>query len=188
MNKELKNKIYNEYLKCWDERMAKFCTKEIGDAIETSLGIVKIEKRRIQNSFWFGYSDCGQGLSYEANEERMENIENRKYKYFKRKNLEDLIETIENLKTSNFVYVYPVCYADTPIDLFKVKIAKYDLLQEGEKPYRNLDCSYIPVATNVREDIIKMYERFLAHETKRVDNYVKRFGKNITINSYWIDR
>ena len=126
MNKELKNKIYNEYLKCWNDRMAKFCTKEIGDAIETSLGIVKIEKRRIQNSFWFGYSDCGQGLSYEANNERMENIENRKYKYFKRKNLEDLIETIENLKTSNFVYVYPVCYGDTPIDLFKVKIAKYD--------------------------------------------------------------
>ena len=44
MNKELKNKIYNEYLKCWDEKMAKFCTKEIGEAIETSLGIVKIEK------------------------------------------------------------------------------------------------------------------------------------------------
>ena len=118
----------------------------------------------------------------------MENIENRKYKYFKRKNLEDLIETVEKLKTSNFIYVYPVCYGDTPIDLFRVKIAKYDLLQEGEKPYRNLDCSYIPVTSNVREEIVKMYEKFLVHETKRVENYVKRFGKNITINSYWIDR
>ena len=188
MNKELKNKIYNEYLKCWNERMAKYCTGEIADAIETPIGIVKIVKRRIQNSFWFGYSDCGQGLSYEANEERMENIENRKYKYFKRKNLEDLIETIENLKTSNFVYVYPVCYGDTPINLYKIEIGKYDKIAEGEKPYRNLDCAYIPLTGETKDAVIKMYEKFLIHETKRVENYVKRFGKNITIRSYWIDR
>lgn len=188
MNKELKNKIYNEYLKCWNERMAKYCTSKVADAIETPIGIVKIEKRRIQNSFWFGYSDCGQGLSYEENEERMENIENRKYKYFKRKNLEDLIETIEKLKTSNFVYVYPVCYSDIPINLYEIEIGKYDKIAEGEKPYRKLDCSYIPLTAETKDAVIKMYEKFLVHETKRVENYVKRFGKKITINSYWIDR
>lgn len=188
MNKEIKNKIYNEYLKCWDEKMAKFCTNEIVEAIETSLGIIAIEKRRIQNSFWFGYSDCGQGVSYEENEERMENTENRKYKYFKRKNLEDLIETIENLKTSNFVYVYPECYGNTPINLYKIEIRKYDKIAEGVKPYRNLDCSYIPLTGETKEAVIKMYEKFLIHETKRVENYVKRFGKKITIKSYWIDR
>lgn len=188
MNKELKNKIYNEYLKCWDDRMAKFCTGEIADAIETTIGIVKIEKRRIENNFWFGYSDCGQGLSYEENNKRMESVEDRKYKYFKRKNLEDLIETIEKLKTSEFVYIYPVCYGDTPINLYKIEIAKYDKIAEGEKPYRKLDCSYIHLTGETKDAVIKMYEKFLIHETKRVENYVKRFGKNITINSYWIDR
>jgi len=83
MNKELKTKIYNEYLKCWDDKMAKFCTSKIADAIETPIGIVKIEKRRIENSFWFSYSECGQGLSYEENNSRIENIKKRKYEYFK---------------------------------------------------------------------------------------------------------
>ena len=65
---------------------------------------------------------------------------------------------------------------------------KYDKIAEGEKPYRKLDCSYIPLTAETKDAVIKMYEKFLVHETKRVENYVKRFGKKITINSYWIDR
>ena len=188
MNKELKNKIYNEYLKYWDDKMAKFCTKEIWEALEVNGMIVVAEKPELQTSFYFGYSDIGQGLSYEENNIRIEQVKKHKDEYFTEKNTEGLTKIIDNLLTMPFVYVYPMLYGDTPINLFHLEFAKYDLIQDGKRPYRNMDIKYRVLTMEERKTIVKMYERMLEKQTKRVQNYLKRFSKNISVNTYWIDR
>ena len=188
MNKELKNKIYGEYLKYWDEKMAKFCTKEICEALEVNGMIVVAEKPELQTSFYFGYSDMGQGLSYEENNVRTEQVKKHKDEYFTEKNTEGLTKIIDNLLTMPFVYVYPAVYGDTPINLFQLKFGKYDLIQDGERPYRNMNIEYRVLTMEERKAIVKMYERMLEKQTKRVQNYLKRFSKKISVNTYWIDR
>lgn len=190
MNKELKNKILCEYLKGWnnDTRMAEFCTKGIWDAIEVNGLLVVGKKPDLQTSFWFGYSDFGQGLSYEENNIRTERISNHKDKYFIQKNTEQLNNIIDKLMSAPFVYVYPEMYGNTPLALYELKFAKYDLLQEGERPYRGSDIEYRVLTAEERKNIVKMYERMLEKQTKRVQNYLKRFSKNISVNTYWIDR
>lgn len=188
MNKELKNKIYNEYLKYWDDKMAKFCTKEIWEALEVNGMIVVAEKPELQTSFYFGYSDMGQGLSYEENNVRTEQVKKHKDEYFTEKNTEGLTKIIDNLLTMPFVYVYPAVYGDTAINLFQLKFGKYDLIQDGERPYRNMSIEYRVLTMDERKAIVKMYERMLEKQTKRVQNYLKRFSKNISVNTYWIDR
>lgn len=190
MNKVLKEKIYNEYLKCWNADMATFCTKGICDGVEFPWGIFVASKPDIKKEFYFGYSDCGQGLSFEENNNRMEEVERNKTRYFIEQNIEPLNNIIDKLRNSHFVYVYNVCYGDTPINLFVHKFSSYDLLQEGETPYRNksINAGYRELTMDEREKLITFYEGMIEKHTKRVLNYVKRFSKNISIHSYWIDR
>lgn len=190
MKKELKSRILNEYLKGWhnDTRMAEFCTKGIWDAIEVNGLLVVGKKPDLQTDFWFGYSDVGQGLSYEENNIRTERIGNHKDKYFIHKNTEDLNRIIENLTASPFVYVYPKVYGDTPIDLYQLKFAKYNLIEEGERPYRGMNIDYRPLTMDERKIIITMYEAMLDKQIKRIKNYLKRFANCISVNTYWIDR
>ena len=190
MNKVLKEKINKEFLKYWNSDMATFCTKGIADGVEFPWGIFIINKPSIKKEFYFGYSDCGQGLSYEENNDRMDTVSRNKIRYFIEQNIEPLNKTIENLKTSHFVYVYNVCYGDTPLGLYQVKFANYNLIAEGETPYRNkqINAGYRELTKEEREILIKFYEGFIEKHTKRVLNYAKRFGNNISISSYWIDR
>jgi hypothetical protein len=190
MNKELKNRIHAEYSKAWDERMADFCTKQLWDAIDVNGKLVVGKKPDLQSEFYFGYSDCGQGLSFEENNDRMDTVSRNKIRYFIEQNIEPLNKIVEKFKTSYFVYVYNVCYGDTPIGLYEAKFANYNLLAEGETPYRNkqIKAEYRELTKQERETLIKFYEGFIEKHTKRVLNYAKRFGNNISINSYWIDR
>lgn len=188
MNKDLKNKIYTEYKKCWDERMATFCTKGISNAVEIDGGIFVVGKLNIQKDFYFGYSDMGQGLSYEDNNARIEAAEKEKIAYFIKRNTREIDNIIDNLHTSQFVFLYNVCYADIPINLFKHKTSNYDLILNDEKPYRNLDCEYRRATKEERAAIIKLYEDVRENFVKRLMNYLNRYSNKITFNSYWIDR
>ena len=76
--------------------MAKFCTKEIWDALEVNGMIVVAEKPELQTSFYFGYCDMGQGLSYEENNIRTEQVKKHEDEYFTERNTEGLTKIIDN--------------------------------------------------------------------------------------------
>lgn len=188
MNKELKNRIYGEYSKAWDARMADFCTKQLWDAIDVNGKLVVGKKPDLQSEFYFGYSDCGQGLSYEENNARIEAYEDEKKRYFLEKNIKPIEDIIDNLINCPFVYVYKKVYGDTPLDLYNLHFARFDVKYEGLKPYRGLDIEYILLTKDERETVLKMYYKILEKQTKRIINYYTRFNKKISFNSYWIDR
>lgn len=188
MNKELKNKIYNEYLKCWNDKMAKFCAGGVSNAVEIDGGIYIVHKFTIQKDFYFGYSDIGQGLSFDENNSRIENAERNKVDYFIKQNTREIDNIIDKLHTSPCVFLYNECYGDTPINLFKHKSSNYDLILNDEKPFRNLDCQYRRATDAERKAIIKAYEDARESFVKRLVNYLNRYGNKITFTSYWIDR
>ena len=177
-----------------DEKMIKFL---IGDADViaqlTDGNIITFSKPRIDKDFWVGYSDCGQGITYDEANDTIDAINRNLAEYFKSENMrgvDDVIneaeiarDNIEKGYTWDICVIYPHWCgqsADSPLRDMRLGV------RLDEKPL-DPDCR---VATVEDMDIIiAALKQRKANFEKRLDTYLKRFGTSkLHVGRYWVDR
>lgn len=180
-----------EYVKVWknDERMIKYCQNEISNAVKLSDGrIVVVEKQKIETSFCFGYSTCGQGGDYnEANNSA--HVASTSEKYFREQNLKSLQEKLNLLegKKEKSWWGDPYLsqqsyYSSGPINNYKVVAIRYcDFVEQTNGQYST-------ISETDKKLIIAMYKEEIAKMNKRLDTYLKRYGlSKLNVWTYWMD-
>lgn len=180
-----------EYLKVWpnDERMVKYCQNEISNAVKLSDGrIVVVKKQKIETSFCFGYSTCGQGSEYnEASDAAHHAMTSEKY--FREQNLKDLqskINLLEGKKEKSWwgdPYLSQQSYYSCgPINNYKVVAIRYcDFVEQTKGQYST-------ISEADKKLIIAMYKEEIAKMNKRLDTYLKRYGlSKLNVWTYWAD-
>ena len=179
-----------EYVKVWknDEKMVKFCQNEISNAVKLSDGrIVVVEKQKLETSFCFGYSTCGQGVDYdEANDAA--HVASTSEKYFREQNLAYFKKTIDMLKGEKKkswdrdAYLSHSIYSGTPINIHKVVGLYYcDFVEQRHGHYTEMSDAD-------RKLVIAMYEEEMEKMNKRLDAYLKRYGlSKLNVWTYWRD-
>ena len=120
----LKNEYHAEIAKVYNNsiKMTDYCLSCVKFFAKLRNYIICFDKHRIDNDFWFGYSDCGQGMSYDENNNRVEAIQNNLYEYFINKNVENIDTKIKNLKNyiecntnSRYIFYFVKVYEESNI-------------------------------------------------------------------------
>lgn len=180
-----------EYLKVWpnDERMVKYCQNEISNAVKLSDGrIVVVEKQKIETSFCFGYSTCGQGSDYDEANGAAHHAKTSE-KYFREQNLKDLqskINLLEGKKEKSWwgdpYLSQQSYYSSGPINNYKVVAIRYcDFVEQANGQYST-------ISEADKKLIIAMYKEEIAKMNKRLDAYLKRYGlSKLNVWTYWRD-
>ena len=185
---------YNKALKeVWngDEKMVKHCMNQIAYLVPICNGnyIICINKVKLNKDFYFGYSDIGQGLSFEENNKRMDEFKESIEQNFKEKNLENIDSTIKLFEEiicghSSIKPMHYVQYYNCP---------KNSILHDFgfDDPWRgktfggkgfDLELSDLKL-------LLEGYKMLRTYTIKKIDGYLKRYGTNkIYVSSYWIDR
>lgn len=180
-----------EYVKVWkdDEEMVKFCQGEISNAVKLSDGrIVVVKKQKLETSFCFGYSTCGQGAEYEEANEAA-HVANTSEDYFREQNLKEFDNKIALLKTDKEESWYMDAYLSQSncsscglINIHKVVgLRRYDFEEQRHG-------TYVEISEADRKLIIGMYEEEREKMSKRIDTYLKRYGlSKLNVWTYWRD-
>lgn len=179
-----------EYAKVWknDEKMVKYCQNEISNAVKLSDGrVVVVKKQKLETSFCFGYSTCGQGGDYdEANDAA--HVASTSEKYFRDQNLAYFKNTIDMLKGKKKkswdrdAYLSHSIYSGTPINIHKVVGLYYcDFVEQRHGHYTEMSDAD-------RKLVIAMYEEEMEKMNRRLDAYLKRYGlSKLNVWTYWRD-
>ena len=193
-NKSKKNTAINEakaeYVKVYgnDESMLKYCQGEISNAVKLSDGrIVVVKKQKLETSFCFGYSTCGQGAEYGEASKAASHARSSE-DYFREKNLEDINHAINMLKGvkehswERSAYLSQSVYRDTPINIHKLVGLHYcDFVEQRYGRYSEM-------SEEDKKLIIGMYEEEKEKMNKRIDTYLKRYGlSKLNVWTYWRD-
>ena len=151
--------------------------------------ILTIDKPSIQKEFFFGYSDIGQGPSFEENQKTMDNVKANLVEYFKRRNLENIdskIATFENILNgaSDRKLIHGLKYNSSPIDS---PIHGFGIEDPHSGAVMFAWESYFEEADI--KNLIYGYKFYRELVEKKLDSYLKTYGtKKIIVRSYWIDR
>lgn len=159
-----------------------------------------IEKPDIKKDFCFGYSDCGQGQSFDEAQEAAEAADNEKY--FMEKNLHSINETIAEFETRR------TPGADYRGELKFYKTYKYyggeNLHQKGIRSYyayetynedgelakdqKRSNYQYKELTDEEIDAIIAGYKEVKKQFVKRLNAYLKKYGTSkLHIWTYWLD-
>ena len=180
-----------EYIKVWgnDTKMVKYCQNEISNAVKLSDGrIVVVEKQKIETSFCFGYSTCGQGSEYDEASDAAHHAKTSE-KYFREQNLKDLqskINLLEGKKEKSWwgdpYLSQQSYYSSGPINNYKVVELRYcDFVEQTKGQYST-------ISEADKKLIIAMYKEEIAKMNKRLDAYLKRYGlSKLNVWTYWRD-
>jgi hypothetical protein len=186
--KALREMYANDMKNVWgkDTSMIDYCVKSNKFFIGIQNKVIGFEKHRIENDFWFGYSDCGQGLSYEDNNKRVDDTERHLHDYFISRNTEGIERKIKQISEllkigyterivlrTNYNSDGSSCYVHV-----KNSYDRYDRNDEKEYPMTESEIKFY----------ISALEEFLEMVTDQCERYWKRYRKNISINTYWADR
>lgn len=180
-----------EYLKVWgnDSKMVKYCQDEISNAVKLSDGrIVVVEKQKLETSFCFGYSTCGQGAEYgEAN--NAAHYAKTSEEFFREQNIKDLQSKINLLKGKKEkswwgdpYLAQESYYSCGKINIHKVRELRYvDFIEQTQGLYSE-------ISEADRKVIVSMYEEEVIKMNKRIDTYLKRYGlSKLNVWTYWRD-
>lgn len=185
---------YNEFVSemntVWggDSHMIDFCVKNTTRVVKLTDGVrlVSFEKKRIDTDFYFGYSDCGQGMSYEECSEAQRNASKNIEDYFVNKNMwragfDDDIEALNDPSKKLYIGVH----------YYKGKNLYYWRCVEPWHVEGEVNRGDLILCDNQKENrailIDAIKEERAAYE-KRLKAYLKRYGtKKMTINTYWVD-
>lgn len=180
-----------EYLKVWPNSadMVEYCQGKISNAVKLSDGrIVVVEKQKLETSFCFGYSTCGQGAeSEEANNAARHARTNEDY--FREQNLKDFqtkIDLLKGLKDKSWnqsAYLCQSSYSSCgPINVHEVVSLYYSDFVRNEQGL------YSEMSEADKKLILAMYEEEKEKMTKRVNTYLKRYGlSKLNVWTYWRD-
>lgn len=172
-----------------DNKMIDWCMKQITVLVPICGGkhIIELTKPSIETDFWFGYSDMGQGCSYEENNGRMEFVRRNVEDYFYNENLSGIDKMIENIKKilngkSTMVARHHHYYYKTSPDSL---IHSFHI----EHPWDNAYKDSIEMNKSDLKIMLKAYEVQREKFVKRLETYLKKYGsKHLHVSSYWIDR
>lgn len=195
-DKEYQDKLKRKYeiglREAWNnsEKMVKYDMSRIAYLVPICDGkyIISLSKPILEKEFHFGYSDMGQGLSYEENNERMKNVRQNLAEHFKKENLSSVnneIEMVEKIiegKTWQKAYHF-VTYYSAPEDSIIHQIGydtQYGRTFNGK--------SYDFDIRDLKLFLIGL--KYLKEYTeKKIDTYLKKYGTSkLHVSSYWIDR
>ena len=134
----------------------------------------------ITNEFYFGYSDCGQGPSYDDMSNTIDWVRKNLTRYFIERNTSHLEEELKNLRDETIPFGVYVNYGR----------GKHCMCFEKIERWTNLNEMKMRVMTkDERKIIIKAYEVELERMTRRCITWLKRYGeKKLIIRTYWMDR
>ena len=159
-----------------DEKWAKDLLKDV-TAVRLSDGkLVVFGKPTIEKDFCFGYSDWGQGMTYDEANELV-----RKYstdgQYFVKDNLKreyGYVERLENASAEEPVYIVPM-YGREDVGLYKITTNKYAL-------------NAVEVPADDVEKLLKHAKALSDKFEKKLNNYIKRYGTDkLKVWTYWAD-
>lgn len=212
MNTEFLNKASQKELKeryavimkaVWgnSQKMVDYCVKKANVFIPVNNGIAIIDKPSIETDFWFGYSDCGQGLSYDENKERVDSVRENIKDYFFEKNLKDINEHIKDIEDiiecaeneySEYICVNRKHYSDEVIECRVIEVLnRYRGWGMGNSiEYLQQNDSTATIATyDEMVRYLNAYKYVKEQFTKRLEAYWKKYGSTkLHIGTYWVDR
>lgn len=177
-------KVYSK-----DNKMVDWCMKQITVLVPICGGkhIIELTKPSIETDFWFGYSDMGQGCSYEENNGRMEFVRRNVEDYFYNENLSGIDKMIEDIKkvlngkSTMVARHHHYYYKTSPESL----IHSFYL----ERPWDNAYNDSVEMSKSDLKIMLKAYEVQREKFVKRLETYLKKYGsKHLHVSSYWIDR
>lgn len=192
-SKESQKKLAEIYkiglLEVWDEHMANWCLKHSVYLIpiDGGKGIINIDKEHIETKFYSGYSDIGQGMSFEENNKFIDGVNNEIENYFINANLSSINHMISQLQeivdgSTNYKIVQRRHYRGQTENncVRSFEIYRYwDSIPSDSKP---LDIEDV-------KTILEAYKLYKIDHKKRLFTYLKKYGrKHIRMSSYWIDR
>ena len=151
--------------------------------------MIELTKPQIITDFYFGYSDMGQGPSYDENNKNMNTVRFMIEDYFKEQNLGDIDRMIKHLqeiisgksslKAHHYVHYYH-SPEDTPIHGLNLWDPWHGSGVSTES--WELDINDVKL-------ILEAYKLQREKFEKRLNTYLKKYGtKNLRVSSYWIDR
>lgn len=181
---EMYMRVIREY---WSNpRMQEYERKECSYIVDLSNGkIISIDKPRILKDFCFGYGMYGVCTEEEIERaSKLAAIAMTDEKYFISKNMEEINNKIESLKTAYKVYVYPKYY-----------MQKDDILVTYYCARSEWDLDMVPDKTKLteirKEDIQKIIDGLEIVKQKfekRLKTYLKRYGlSKLNVWTYLID-
>lgn len=178
-----------------DKKMINYEMKSIAYLIPICEGkfLIPISKITIEKDFCFGYSDMGQGLSYEENNKRINSIKKNLSEYFINKNtshIDFIIERIQDVLNKNFSERYHakhyIKYYNSPENCIIHDWGIEDTFN-GYKPFAS-GTSYEINEYDLNK-ILLGYSIFKEDTIDKLNTYLKKYGTSkIHISTYWIDR
>lgn len=188
-----KEELREEFLRVWgkDVKMVEWSVKNHPTSIRLSSGkVIVFDKKYIETEFWIGYSDCGQGRTYDEANRQQEGICANMEKYFIAKNMQEVKSLLE--KAKNPEYSIYICDQYDRKDghnfvnfyLFDREWGdSFERTQRFSKNFHKVENS---------EDIALIrwaIEQDAQKFEKRLKTYLKRFGtKKLRCSTYWLDR
>jgi len=208
LNKKFQQELKERYAvamkSVWgnSQNMIDYCVKQAAVFIPVANnGIAVIDKPRIETDFYFGYSDCGQGLSYEENNERVNHVSDNLAEYFVSYNLRDIndkIKLIEEIldsenKDGEYIIINSGHYSSDILgNARSLQIVKPYNFYTGNTTLEEIQRHDTSAAVASIEDVKRYLEayKFIKETfTKRLNTYLKRFGTSkLNVGTYWIDR
>lgn len=180
-----------------DDKLADYCVRKVGEVVELPNGLmVEIDKEHIRTQFCFGYSDIGQGPTYDEAWESMRNA-SKNEAYFLRRNMEAFDRVIESLYRHGHDYMAVLTGNTEHLRGLQLKrttdvleavggSAVLSALKGQELEFRGVK-GY--VCTD--EDVALLrdgYERAAKAHLSKCRAYLKRYGlSKLSTRMYWID-
>lgn len=184
-----------------DQRMIDYELKEANYIVPLNNGdYFVINKPRIEKDFCFGYSDCGQGQSFDEAQETAQAAHNEDY--FMKENLKDINKKIEELETRRtpgadyrgelkFYKTYKYTGGEGLHQKAIRSFYTYETYNEdGElaKEQRRLNFKFEELTDEEITAIIEGYKEVKRQFVKRLNSYLKKYGTSkLHIWTYWLD-
>lgn len=203
LSKENQSKLKSRYadalMKYWQEdnikgRMTSCCLGHVAVFVPIldDKFIFTIDKERVDKTFYFGYSDCGQGRTWDENQAITEHVRKNIEDYFIEHNLKSIDQKIADMKdyleyehiegSIKKMYCYPHYYEQDPeAVLCHVSTCRpgWDLIPENSKE----------VSFDDARLILEALEAYRVTFEKQLHTYLKKYGaKHLSVSTYWIDR
>lgn len=196
--------LYKEgMIKVWknDNKMVDYELKKVNYIVPLNNGdYFIIDKPSIEKSFCFGYSDCGQGQSFEEAQEAAAAADNEKY--FMEKNLHDINKIIAEFETKRtpgseyrgelkFYKSYKYSGGEELHQKAIRTYYSYETLDENgdlAKDQKYLNYTFEELTESEIEAIIAGYKEVKRQFVKRLNTYLKKYGTSkLHIWTYWLD-
>lgn len=178
---EMYDIVSNEATKVWGNgKMRDWFVKQIKRAVMINdTQFIAFENPRIETEFLFGYSDLGQGRSFDENHELMKNVREHVIEYFIEQNTRDIRNKLEKLRDDDVQFYKLIQYSGGVNEVCV-----------NEVTYLTRDVETKTMLTpDERRRVIEAYEIELEQMTKRCHTWLKKYGsEKITLTSYWMDR